>query len=177
MVNDRFRGCALNLFTFNGNGARLRFDQCVYGIGKLFLAVAVNTCKTNNLAGTNIQIKAVYLLNTTLILDVEVLNRKNDLTRSCWLLFNVQVNVSTYHKCCKLGLGCLGDINGAHVLTTTNNGALVSRRHNLFKLVSNNNDGFTFAYQVMHDLNKLLNLLRCKNCRRLIKNQGISAAI
>ena len=72
MVNDRFRGCALNLFTLNGNGARLRFDQCVYGIGKFFLAVAVNACKTNNLAGTNIQIKAVYLLNSALVLDVEV---------------------------------------------------------------------------------------------------------
>ena len=177
MINNRLRGCALNLFTFNGNGTRLRFDQCVYGIGKFFLAVAVNACKTNNLAGTNIQIKAVYLLNTALVLDVEVLNRENNLARSCWLLFYMQVNVSTHHKCCKLGLGCLGDINGAHVLAATNNGALVSRRHNLFKLVRNNNDGFTFAYQVMHDLNKLLNLLRCKNCRRLIKNQRISTAI
>ena len=89
----------------------------------------------------------------------------------------MQVNVSTHHKCCKLGLGCLGDINGAHVLAATNNGALVSRRHNLFKLVSNNNNGFTFAYQVMHDLNKLLNFLRRKNCRRLIKNQNLCAAI
>ena len=89
----------------------------------------------------------------------------------------MQVNVSTHHKCCKLSLGCLGDINGAHVLTATNNSALISGRHNLFKLVSNNNDSFTLAYQIMHDLDKLLNFLRRKNCRRLIKNQRISAAI
>ena len=43
--------------------------------------------------------------------------------------------------------------------------------------MSNNNDGFTLAYQVMHDLDKLLNLLRRKNCRRLIKNQNLCAAI
>ena len=72
MINNRLRSCALNLFTLDRNGARLRFDQCVYGIGKFFLAVAVNACKTNDLAGTNIQIKAVYLLNTALVLDVEV---------------------------------------------------------------------------------------------------------
>ena len=104
MINDRLRGCTLNLFIFDGDGARLGLDHCVYGIGKFFLAVAVDTRKTNNLTGTNIQIKAVYLLNTTLILDVKVLNRKHNLTRSCWLLFNMQINVSTHHKCCKLSL-------------------------------------------------------------------------
>ena len=91
--------------------------------------------------------------------------------------FNVQLDLLADHHLGQLGLvGVLcGDV--ADILALAQDGDTVTDGQDLMQLVGDDDDRLAVGLHVADDAEQLLGLLRGQNCRRLVEDQDVRAAV
>ena len=97
--------------------------EVVDRLHEFLLAVAVNTCNTDNLAGADLQVQILDCINPLLVLDIQVLNIQHNIPGGCRRLVNDQLNCTAYHHGCQIVFTDTFYRNGADILAAPNNGA------------------------------------------------------
>ena len=160
VIQNIARRRILYLIALDGNRTALRLCQACDRLDKLLLAVAVDTCDSQDLAGTHIQRQAVYLCDPARVAHQKVIDAENDIARLCFFLLDMQRYLPADHHGCQILLAYLGDVDSIDILTATNDRAVIRGFFDFSQLMRNNDNRLTVVGQTVHDCYQLLNLLR-----------------
>ena len=123
------------------------------------------------------QVQTPENFHTPVVDAVQILHFQHHITGLLLRLVHAEGDLTTHHHAGKLILCHIGHIHGTDVLAKTDDGTVIGRGLDLLELVSNQNDALAVGGQVVHNVDKLHDLLRCQRGGGLVQNQHIRAAI
>ncbi len=92
-------------------------------------------------------------------------------------LLTEKLHVAANHHAGQLFFGSFADVDGADVLALAQDRAAVGNCHDLVELVGDEEDGFSFFCEVLHDLHQLVDFLRRQNRGRLVEDQNFVVTV
>ena len=144
---------------------------------KFMLAVAVDTGNTDDLAGTDLQVKILDRINSLFVFHIEILDIQHYLFGFCRCLVDHQLDGVSDHHGRKFILGYTLYRDCINILTAADDRAHIRRCLDLFELVCDDDDRLAVFDQIFHDRKKLINLLLGQDCCRLVKDQDLGSAV
>ena len=106
-----------------------------------------------------------------------VLHFQNGVARLGWFFADGEADVSSDHHAGEFFLGSFADVDGSDVFSFAENRTAVGNFHDLVEFMGDEEDGFSFFCQVLHDLHQLVDFLRRQNRGRLVEDQDFVVTV
>ena len=109
--------------------------------------------------------------------DRHITNRERCSQRLHFFLLHDKVHFAAYHHFGHLLLAGTCHINGSDTASFSKYGTAVCHCLNLSQFVCDEQNGFSFGYQLFHDFHKLIDLLGCQHSGGFVKDEDIIIAV
>ena len=170
-------GAMGNIMAAQGDLAR-RLVKPRQPVDQLRLAVAVDTGDAHDLACTHAEIHMIHGIALVGVGGHAHVLHPQDLLFGLGRRFlHLQLHRTTHHHVRQLLVVGVGGVHGADVAPLAQHGDSVGHLHDLVELMGNEQNGFALCRQILHDLHKLLDLLRRQHRSRLVENEDLVVAV
>ena len=160
------------------NLAAVWLEQAGERIDQFALAVAVNARDADDFAAVHVEGDIVdHRLAVLLALDGQVLHRQHAFPRLERRFFHDELHLAANHHLAQFFLAGVGHIDRADVLALAQHGAAIRHGLDLVELVGDEEDGFAFFGQLLHNLHQLFDFLRREHGGRLVENEHLVVAV
>ena len=167
-----------NRFAINCDASAGRFTHTGNTLCQFFLAVAVNTCYSDNLTCVNRQVEILQCLDSAVIKGIDILHDQNRLLiRIIFTRFALNGYRTTNHH---LGKGQLGSILGVYssnIFAIADNRNPVCDLNYLTELVADKDNRTSLSGNMADRVTQLVTLGRGQNCGRLVQYQNLTVSV